>query len=238
MERGIHMKNNDIFRNRNKIASALTAVASGMLTDLIYDIIAAEYFEGQIIDGTIQIIKISQYNTFEKICLIIILFSFSWVLLSYCIPLISYFINLFRHYNIPKIDSEKLLNTYKECKEKIIELQERTQNAINTNNSYIIIFSDISLLIIRLHKLFCSGKEQNKNIIKASFRSNSTVNDIDIRISLYEYIAIIDVSQNILQLSYKKMPLNIRELLDKDYINICYCINDLKQIPEELNLFH
>lgn len=225
------MKN--IFKNGSRVASALITVAAGMLTDLLYDVLAEEHFEGQIIDSVVQIIKISEHTTLERICIIVVLFLLLWMFLSYGIPLVIYCVNSLRRHNIPRLDPEKVLSTYKDCKENVIDLQERVRNMTEEQTSaYVIVFSDACLVIARLHKVFCSGKEKNQSIIKNSFRSGATVNDIDVRLSPYEYLAIIDVIQKVLETSYSKVSGKVSELLDSDYDNMLRCLDDLKKIPE------
>lgn len=231
------MKSKNIFKNMNKIASALMAIAAGLLTDLLYDSLTEEYFEGQLIDCTIQINKIAEYTALEKICIIVSLFLSLWIILSYGIPLMIYCVNTLRYHNIPKFRREKVLKTYEECKNAILDLRKQVLDPIEEkDNVYVVIFKETCLLIVKLHKVFCSGKLQNEIVVRNSFRIGCTVNDIDIKISIYEYLAIIGIIQQTIELSQSKAPIKLTEHLNNDYNNILNYLEELEKLPVHLNL--
>lgn len=231
------MKNKNMFRNANKVANALMAVVAGLLTDLLYDSLEEEYFEGQFTDGAIQIFKFAEHTTLEKICFIVTLFFLLWAFLSYGVPLVVYCVNALRYHNIPKINKEKVLDTYQECKSAILDLRKQVQDITEEKDSIsVVIFKDACLLTTRLHKVFCSGKRQNESTIRNSFRESFTVNDIDLKISIYEYLAIMDVIQQTVELSRNKAPDQISKLLDSDCDHILSYLEELKKLPSYLNL--
>lgn len=48
-------------KNKERITEALTAIAAGILTDILYNMLAGEYFSGKIINGEIEIHKVSPF---------------------------------------------------------------------------------------------------------------------------------------------------------------------------------
>lgn len=226
------MNNKGFLKDKVEIARTLSAVVAGMLTDLLYDMLADEHFEGQILDGVIQINRISEYTTLQRIGIISVLFLALWVFFSYIVPLMSYCLYSLWHHNKPRINNKEVLNTYTECKEKIFILRERAQNMVKENDcACVVIFCDVCLLIGKLYNVFCSGKEQNERVIRNIFRTGSTVNDMNNRLSSYEYLAIIDIIQNTLTLSYNNASQEPGGLLESDYNNMVSRLIELKGVP-------
>ncbi len=231
------MESKNIFKNGSNIARTLAAIVAGILTDMLYDVLTEDYFEGNITDKTVKIIKVNEHSILENICIIIILFVILWLFLSYIVPTIIYFISSLIPYNIPKTDRKKVLDTYKEFKNEVIELQNQLQN-MNTQCecNYLLIFSDTCRVILELHKVFCSKKEKNKNIIRSSFRTGSTVNDIGKELSSYEFFAVLNMAKNILDLSYNNVQHNQDDLSTYDYTCILSYWEDLMHLPQSFNL--
>lgn len=223
------MKRINIFKDSNKVASAFTAVAAGMLTDMLYDLLAEEHFEGSVANETLEIIKINEYSVLQRICIIVFLFVFLWALFSYGIPLVGYWLNSLRTRNIPRLSKEEVSDRYKECKQEVIILQERTQN-VTDPKAHLLLFNDTCQVIIKLHKVFCSGKKENDNVVKNSFRTGSTIYDIGTKLSLYEYLAITEILQEILTLSHNNIPVDSGDLVESDYKNILSFLKDLKML--------
>lgn len=231
------IKSRNIFKNSNKVAYALTAVVAGILTDLLYDVLAEESFQGTLINGTIQVIRVSKFIIIERIIIILILFLLLWFLLSFLVPLLVYCIGSLRVYNIPKLSAEKVLDTYKECKHDIIILQETVKNMpTQQDDKYVIIFNNICLIILKLHNVFCSNKKTNERIVKNSFRTGATVDDMGIKLSSYEFLSIVNIANQILILSLKLAPGDTNKLLNGDYANISKYLDDLKNLPVKLNI--
>ena len=219
------------------MAYALTAVVAGILTDLLYDVLAEESFQGTVINGTIQAIKISKFTIIERVVIILILFLFLWFLLSFLVPLLVYCIGSLRTHNIPKLSTEKVLDTYKECKHDIIILQETVKNMPKQQDDrYVIIFNNICLLILKLHNVFCSKKKTNDRIVKNSFRTGATVDDMGVKLSSYEFLSIVNIAAQILALSQELAPGDTNKLLTGDYANISGHLDDLKNLPVKLDI--
>lgn len=49
-------------KDKSTIVTALTAVAAGILTDVLYNVIAENYYKAEIMEGSINIFKISKYS--------------------------------------------------------------------------------------------------------------------------------------------------------------------------------
>lgn len=234
---GIYMESKNIFKNGSNIARTLAAIVAGILTDMLYDVLTEDHFEGNITDNTIKINKVNEHSILENICSIIILFVILWLILSYVVPTIIYIISSLKTYNIPKTDRKKVLDTYKEFKHEIIELQNQIQNMnAQCECNYLLIFSDTCRIILELHKVFCSDKEKNKNIVKSSFRTGSTVNDIGKELSSYEFLAVLNMAKNILELSYNNVQHNADDLSTYDYTCILSYWEDLMHLPQSFNL--
>ena len=222
----------DIFKQGNKVAYGLITLASSVLTDMVYNDIIEAHYEGKMQDNTMVFTTINKYSTLERICIILIIFVLLWIVLSYIIPFVFYYLDSKKKHNKPKIDTEKVISTYEECKYEVKALQDQAhQVGDKTDSYYTILFLDACLTIQKMYKVFCIRTKRNDSIIENSFRTGATINDLDLKISLYEYYALLDVLERFIETAYLNIPNNTNKSFLDDYTNIKNRIKDLYNLP-------
>lgn len=160
-----------------------------------------------------------------------------WIILAYIIPVIIYFINSFKSQNKIKINNKTVLESYTIFKDKVVELQGRVKYVNEeSDGAYLLIFSDMCLCTLKMHEVFCTKKRENEIIIKSVFRIGPTVNDMDKKISLYEYLMITDIGKKILRFSYDNALKADCDLLNSDYQKISLYLEELQSLPKHLNI--
>ena len=230
------MKQNGLFENGRKIANSLTAVAAGILTDILFDMLSNEHFKGTFTDTGVELFSISQYGFGEKCGIVFCVFLTLWLLLAYGIPAFSYVISSWRTAKKPKISTKVVLSTYKECREELISLEERVSQGSTLTACDYILFSDICRWIVRLYNIFCSEKDRNIPSVKAAFRTGSTVYDIDENISSYEYLEVIKSLNGMFDSVYNTIKTNNSKLLAYDYSQIRLILSKLSNVIDDLNI--
>lgn len=223
------MEHENIINQRKKLANSLTAVAAGMLTDIIFDELTEADFTGKVENGEITLWGIDKFTFPTKVLIILGIFLGLWILFSYVIPVVGHFMKMQFAQNIPKISKNKILSTYKECKTSIDLLQEKVYNKNSAENS-IILFSEICFEIEKLHKVFCSKKQLNKNRVKNMFRTGSSIHDISRRISPYEYLAVINALDKLCQVTYSMCSKPVDRMIDSDYKRTTQLLSNLRNI--------
>lgn len=215
--------------NNKLIANSLFAIASGVLTNTIYDELCTSYFEQNIIDDRIIFIELNKLSLFSQVFIIILMFLSIWFVLAVLLPEIYLIVKRkiqFRQHRL--YTNKEIINVYNQVKENTLNLMNK-YNLLQSNsngNSYdsLMIASDIFNCVNELYIVFNGKSKIQKNTIHSVFRNGVTVNDINKKISIYEYIATLD---------------NIRFLLDAicnnpqsetDYNEIINKLEELKTI--------
>lgn len=226
-----------LLKKFNNTTTAITGVAASILTDLLYDVLTEGNFNVQLSNNAIKIIKINKFTNIERFITFFVLFLFLWLTLSFIIPIIYYIITTFRVYKTPKYSVEEVYQIYNKCKNDILRLQNINQN-LKEDCDYKnpIIFCEICCLLLKLHSVFCSSTKYNDKIVKKSFRNGVTINDMYYRITVYEFLATVNIAKNILETAQKNSIIEEKKLLLKDYNDILKCISELQDLPKRLEL--
>lgn len=230
------MKQNGLFENGRTLANSLTAVAAGILTDILFDMLSNEQFKGTFTDAGFELLSISQYDFGEKCGLVFCVFLILWLLLAYGIPAVLYVISSWTTTKKPKISTKTVLSTYKKCREELIILEERVNQVNTLSASNYILFTDICQWIVRLYNIFCSDKDENIPSVKAAFRTDSTIYDVDENIPSYEYLEVIKSLNGMFDSVYKTIKANNSKLLAYDYSQICLILSKLSNVIDDLNI--
>lgn len=230
------MKQTSFWENSRKIANSLTAVAAGMLTDILFDILAEEHFEGTFTNGVIELFSISEYCFWEKCGFVLGIFLILWALLACGIPVIVYVISSWIPVKKTKISTDVVLSTYKNCRVELYSLEERAaQGNISETDCYLL-FTDICQLIVQLYNIFCSGKIENIPSVKDAFRTGAMIYDIGDKISSYEYLKIIDTLNSLFESTHKIIKHCNSNLQVSDYEEIKLFLDELSRLIVDLGI--
>lgn len=222
--------------DNRKIANSLTTVAAGMLTDIIVNILEEEHFEGTFKNDEISLFSINEYSFQQKCVFVIVVFLILWALLSYGLPIITYFFTSWIPVKKTKISTDTVLSTYQECRTELYFLVERVTQGNLLEIDYCLFFTDVCQLIVKFYNIFCSGKAENDLSVKDSFRTGGMVYDIGNKISSYEYLIIVDTLRRLVDLTYKKIKDCNSELLVFDYTEITSLLDKLSSLIGDLGI--
>lgn len=209
----------------------LSAIASGILTNVIYDELFPYYYEKIESSNSIMFIQIEQFNFFEKILIIMTIFFVVWFLLSVIIPFIIKKIKDLS-YKKRKVYSKKdIMTNYNNINKNVQKLIESNIIILSDENfkyNNTVLASEISNNINNLYKIFCPSKNAQKRIVKSAFRQGNTINDIGKYISHYEFEALLNNIEIIFNSIFQE---NTNALKENDY-------NLLKEKIKELKLLN
>ena len=213
-----------------KTWGALSAIASSILTSIIYDEFSSPGYEAICSNGKLQLNQIEEYGFWGKCLLIILIFLLFWTVISLVIPFAHYVLKRFRYRNKRQLRKADILEAYQSSKKDILRLVEKGLLLDGTccNDMKMLYTEEISLIVIRLYKTFCPGKKLLAHLVKSTFRTGETVYEIGRYISPFEYNELICTVEKLLGLfadSHNKM-------LKSDYSNLQKQLNELKQIME------
>lgn len=208
------------------VANALFAIASGILTDLFYDLITEAHIEGELDGNKIKLEFIDSYPLWIQLIFVFITFLIIWFLLSFILPLIYNCIYSSIPHNIPTISANEAYSVYCNCKEELEDLYNKITNNTNTELSAVY-FTKTCMIFQKIKKVFCSKKEINHKIVKKTFRKNNSINIIDTHISDYEYNAILKLLSEMLTTTYDNIVTKT-DLLNSDY----------KKVSEQIGKMH
>ena len=216
-----------------ELIDSLSAITSGILTNIIYDGFFPYYYEKVNTSDTIKFVQIEKFNFFQKLLMIVSIFLLIWFFLAVLIPSIIKTVKILS-YKKKKLHSQAAIVTiYNNINKK---MQKLIQNNVfilfnnNTNCDITVLSSEISNYINELHMIFCPSKYIQKKVVKSAFRHGNTVNDISKYISYYEFNSLINNIEFIFNLIFQNSN---DDLQRKDYHLLYKKINDLKSLNVE-----
>lgn len=210
---------------RNSISNSIQAIATGILTDLIYDkFLSVSYYEVIFEDKTIRkIVEINELPLYIQIPIIVLTFFCTWALLSIIPPKIQHFMQ-YRKYNYKKIKSTKdVIKLYEENKQAITSVIQLTNNL--PNDQRLLYLHDIFVCINNLHTVFCSKNPLQITTCKSVFRSTQSITTKVNHLSKYEFLALFSIVQSFLDETIKN---STDTMLKADIEEISAMIKELK----------
>lgn len=219
-----------------KTWGALSAIASSILTSIIYDEFSSPGYEVVYSNGKLQLNQIEEYGFWGKCLIILFIFLLFWTVISLVIPLAHYMLKRFRCRNKRQLRKSDILEAYQSCKKDILRLVEKGLLLEGTccNDMKMLYTEEISLIVIRLYKAFCPGKKPLDHLVKSTFRTGKTVYEINRFISPFEYNELICTVEKLLGLFAGSND----KILKSDYSNLQKQVDELKQITENLTVNH
>lgn len=205
------------------MSSALLALASSVLTDLLYGELSNARYEGCLIDEKITLEQINSIDFWTRLGAIGLLFFATWTILFIFRWFFPKLINRVKYRNKKNYTRSKVYGDFITVKEILIE----TADKVDVEPERIVLYTDkIGDAIVRLHDTFCPQKQKLKRVVKASFRTG-TMTDFGQRISPYEYLATIDMANKLLRCLEAA---NNDIMLQSDCKGLCNQIEDLKAV--------
>lgn len=217
--------------NKTRITNALAAVAAGALTNIFCDELLGGKFEGEIIDGSVWLVKVPYLNFWCRAGQVIGAFVISWLVIIFLISVFPEAIGRLRHHGTPKLTPNTIVKNYFTYREEVIDLYTKGRRSVA--DLYIANgadFNTICRIINRFDKCFCC--EKNRGEVKSAFRSGVTSRDIEKKISDYDFYVIVDIISVILQKSFKTLyehgyEPGKNDKMQKDYENAMKTVGKL-----------
>lgn len=216
---------------KNAISNSMQAIATGILTDLIYDkFLSASYYEVIFEDKTIhKIVEVNELPLYIQIPIIVLTFFCIWMFLSIIPPQIQHFMQ-YRKYNYKKIKNTKdVIKLYEENKQTITSVMQLTNNL--PNDQKLLYLHDIFVCINNLHSIFCSKNSLQITTCKSVFRTTQSINTKVNYLSKYEFLALISIIQSFLDEATKN---NTNTMLKADVKGINDMIKELNNTIKKL----
>lgn len=207
-----------------KISSILSAIASGILTDLICEQFSATSFTITFNNNVYHIKSIEDSNLVFKLVAIVLVFFLIWFLIAILLPNFLYAIDRLKTKNKPKYTKHKLLERYTKLKDDALKAF-TLSNKCDEPNLYLY---ELFKCVNELDKLFSAVQPK---VIKSVFKKSNSASDIGYNISPYEFKLLI----NTLEIQIAKLIENVNpQEIQTDYKFIKECITRLKECSKNL----
>lgn len=224
---------NQVFES--KLWQAITAVASGIITSLLYDLVSHSSYIIQPKGSHYMLISDNNdtARTFLTICSIFILFFSIWVIITLLIQISS---NISKHLVFKKmknISGYKLANEYAKAKEQTFNLNNNffyKAKSISDITYIKLHLRDLSIIITSLHVHFYPHNLYQRSHIKHYFRKpeHTTIINIGNTISQYEFQALIELLKKMVEQASSYASEDI--LIAHDCKEMSWMLNDLTTI--------
>ena len=223
-------------RRINGTLVSLMGVTSGLITNVLYGILSQQHFEMVEKNDVTIILPIGHFSATEKVILIFLIFFILWLFLAFFLPSVINFIISRLPRGEVKRDYKDLQQCYKEFKDGIIELQTKFKGANNNESMNIIMFVEICSLIDEMHCMFYVYTEKNIIIRNQLFGNGYIARNKKGKniISIYEYRAILKITEQLLYYIYAANRKENQEICD-DYENSKNKCKELYSISDKIN---
>lgn len=189
------------FLRENRVWSALSAVASSVLTDLFYDEISATSYSVIMQGAEPLIVEVDAYPLISKLLIIAGVFLSIWLTIGILFPLIVGFVKTRCYKRVKIYSSESICKLYKEETNNVLLITEAVTNFEHPNAFAATLYiSRLMSVVNNLYVIFCSPKSSTRRSITASFRNGGSLDNIDNRISVYEYEELLNEIERLLKL--------------------------------------
>ncbi len=185
-------------KKENKILTASSTITSGILTDLIYNEISTSHYQKQIIDDIEIYVQIDKLPSVTKVLIIALIFISIWLILSVVAPRLLYLKKATSHKREHALNTKEIMNSYIMIKEKVKSISLLISE--NESSEYKLLYSDdLTNCTNTLHSVFCSTLKKQQTTVRATFRTSTSINTKGIRISPYEFLALLSVIKDIIE---------------------------------------
>lgn len=219
-------------KTESKIITATSAVASGILTELIYSEMSNSYYEKQIINDVETFIEINQTPFWKKIIFILLMFLSIWILISIISPRVVYLFKSIHRKRKPTYNTKEMTIIFNEIMKTIQGISFSFKNSCSVPLSKMLYFDEIATSINKLHAVFSSTNPIQKRTVKFVFRDSNSSTVKDDRISKVEFHILLFIMEELLNECAKEKFNNesIDKMLETDIKAVQGKLNKLKSI--------
>lgn len=217
--------------SEKKIWTALSAVASSVLTDAIYDEFSEISYELQTVGQKVIFVPRDTLAFGEKALIIGSLFIVIWAVISLIMRGIDTLIDRLRFRNKKSFGADRIVADYNAARSIVLEVSNFFNHANElstiTQNDILVRTGEFVTAINILHRSFCPETKRQSKVVKSTFRTGSELCDVGKRITPYEYEAVVNIAGDVLELwqAIDDIP-----MVASDCEMINAAINDLKNV--------
>ena len=227
MKGGSRLKNK---RKSNGISASLAAVASGIVTNMIYATLVNINYEIKKTNETVILMQKSERNYF-MIFIVIAVFCILWWFIYFIIPHLYKYFGYLLSRNKPKYKSDYVMVVYKDAKKRLLNLIDSINNKGYDSGLFTY---DIAIIIIELHKVICADNDMLKRVIKNTFRKDSELYNMRTHISIYEFEKTVDYIKIYFSKIYDAKFFGQEYQFCKDFKNLQNEIAELEQVIQDI----
>lgn len=220
-------------KNIESFSYQLLSIVAGLLTNLFYDEISDGNYKIQQVGQGVLIQQVHYYGVWQRILFVVFSFIVIWGLLVGFVFACRYVRSRVRYQKKKLITCEIIVSTFMEAKSTLLKIEcafsEKEQQRIIENSTFMLLYtSEIGRCITDLHRVFCGSSDRQKQIVKASFRTEGSY-DFKERISPYEFIEVIIMCETLLN---KIKSSNSSSIFMNDQKQLADKVKSLKTVCE------
>lgn len=224
------MNDEKIFEN--KLWGQISALTSGVLTSLLYDLLSGSSYELDIEEKQYEIVSTGM-NTWFAFGLVLLTFLALWAIFSWVLPWFSRIRKRFVYDKVKKTTAKELMRVLDEAKQKTKELYPFFLHQDDTpiQAELIVLHGrELAMIISLLHKKFLPQNKRLRQRVEQYFRSSehAAITTIAKKISAYELAAEIALLK--CMVAQLKMLASKDALLDRDCAEMVNKLNDLEKM--------
>lgn len=225
--------------SESKLWKAITAVASGIMTSLLYDLVSQTSYILRP-EGNQYVIIADDSNmkntTFAVISILLLFFSL-WGVFTIIIQSASKLSKQLSFKKMEHISGNALVNAIDRAKEQTIYLKSSFNNesfSISDSTLAKLQLRNLAAIITSLHVKFVPHNLYRKNHMKYNFRQpdHSTIINISNSVSKYEFLSLIELLYDLV--SNASLHTNGDKLMIKDCKEILTMLKELEEVTNSV----
>lgn len=205
----------------------MSGVMSGILTEIIYNILSSSTYEIVERDGVYMCEAIPRISDWGAIVIVLITFFSVWFFIASVCPKIAHRCRTLIHHKPPVYDENDVLTMYNESLLKIREIYTAIYHAQNLS-SVVLYSREFLACIVNMAKIFANEDEDTLSIVLSHFRTVASLNTVSEHISKYEYFELLDTADKIICIL--RVHDDGQHGLSKDLDNASSLISDMRNI--------
>ena len=214
---------------RTKTPTAIYAMASGILTDMLFEFLAESTYIGRYDAGRIEVVADGKYPPLQVILLAMGVFFLIWVTLGIVVPKLLNVIYRLSFKSIKKHRRTDVLQTYSSVRNNVVDIEDMLSMTEFDNqclNTFI--FVDLVKAIKKLADVFVAANGNPRLFQRSFFRTGKVMDDIDRYVSPYEFRALVVELERLVNWVYERC--SHENSIEGDYRNALERLRTLKKM--------
>lgn len=187
------------FAFSGKLWSEISAIVSSILTNLIYEELTSTEFELITTGEKNLVVQLNDGEFGKRIAVILGIFFCLWFAIYVFVPVFLELVDRVRCHNMKGFKKSKVVSIFERMRKKVIEVSAQF-STLSAETSFVLLYSsEIAQIINSMYITFCPRTKHLNKIVKSSFRGGATVYDIGRYISPYEFDALLNELEKLVE---------------------------------------